>query len=79
MCAFTTISSASAATPSTISVAAVTATQLSSLRLGALAHDLERAVRPQIAQAQPGRLRDPQSAIEQEQARGAGLNRWHRG
>ena len=35
--------------------------------LGALAHDLERAVGPQIAQAQAGRLRDPQSAIEEEQ------------
>jgi len=35
--------------------------------LGALAHDLEGAVGPQIAQAQAGRLRDPKAAIEEEQ------------
>ena len=35
--------------------------------LRALAHDLERAVRPQIAQAQAGRLGDPQARVEEEQ------------
>jgi hypothetical protein len=38
--------------------------------LGALAHDLDRAVRPQIAETDPGRFRNTKAGVKKEQQDG---------